>query len=298
MKNTSAPQGFTGFLLATLVVSAPLVSAGCDKPTPEPTPDQPAQSVAPSAPAPAAAPVKAWKPPTTPDPSAGKFTLDEALKGLPATGDIIAKIETDGGDVSCKLYDDKAPVTVANFVGLVRGVRPFWDGSDWVKKPAYDGTLFHRIVKGFMIQGGSMNGAEETGYTIPDELWPGSRHDRAGLLCMANRGKDTNSKQFFITDDAAPHLDNGYTIFGECTPIDTVHAIASSPVRGDKAIKPPVIKKITISRGDGAPADSASAAASASAAPSSSAAPKSSAAPSAKAASSAAPSVTPPKMKN
>jgi peptidyl-prolyl cis-trans isomerase A (cyclophilin A) len=258
--------------------------AACDKPAPEPTPDRPAtvQSGAASAtqaPVPAAKP---WTPPTSADPTGGKFTLDDATKDLGGSGDLVAKIDTDMGELTCTLYADKAPITVANFVGLARGVRPFWDGSDWVKKPAYDGTVFHRIVKGFMIQGGSMNGAEETGYTIPDEIWDGAKHDRAGLLCMANRGKNTNSKQFFITDDAAAHLDKGYTIFGECAPVDTIHALASAPVRGDKATKPPVIKSITISRGGAAPAGSASAAASASAAPAASSAPSAGPASSAK----------------
>ncbi len=206
-------------------------------------------------------------PPAKPDPLAGKFGLADALKGLPSKGDIVAKFETDQGNFECKLYDDKAPITVANFVGLARGIRPAWNGSDWVAKPAYDGTLFHRIVKGFMIQGGSMNGGEETGYTIPDELW-GGKHDRAGLLCMANRGADTNSKQFFITDAAAAHLDKGYTIFGDCSPVDVIHTIASLPVQGEGPVTPPVIKSIRIERGGkSAPAPDASAAPSASAAP-------------------------------
>ena len=89
-----------------------------------------------------------------------------------------------------------------------------------MNKPAYDGTSFHRIIKGFMIQGGDAkgNGSGEPGYVIKDELWEGAKHDRAGLLCMANRGPNTNGAQFFITDAAAAHLDTSYTIFGECAP--------------------------------------------------------------------------------
>ncbi len=185
------------------------------------------------------------------DPLGGKFALTDATKGLKGTGPITATIDTSNGQMTCKLYDDKAPNTVANFIGLARGVRPWKEPhGDWVKRPAYDGTTFHRIIKGFMIQGGDPvgNGTGEPGYVIKDELWPGAKHDRAGLLCMANRGHDTNGQQFFITDAAAAHLDGNYTIFGECSPEDTVHAIASVPLMGEKPVTPVVIKDVTIAR--------------------------------------------------
>jgi peptidyl-prolyl cis-trans isomerase A (cyclophilin A) len=185
------------------------------------------------------------------DPLNGKFSLDDATKGLPAGKQIVATMETSLGNLECKLFDDKAPITVANFVGLARGVRP-WKTPEgtWEKKPAYDGTIFHRIIKGFMIQGGDAkkNGSGEAGYVIPDEVWPGAAHDRAGLLCMANRGPNTNSAQFFITDASAPHLDKGYTIFGECGPVETVHKIASVEVRGERPTTQVDIKKITVTR--------------------------------------------------
>jgi peptidyl-prolyl cis-trans isomerase A (cyclophilin A) len=119
-----------------------------------------------------------------------------------------------------------------------------------VNKPAYDGTTFHRVIKGFMIQGGDPkgNGTGEPGYVIPDEIWSGAKHDRAGLLCMANRGKNTNGAQFFITDAAAPHLDGGYTIFGECQPEQVVHDIAGVSVSGERPTQPVTIKSVTISR--------------------------------------------------
>jgi peptidyl-prolyl cis-trans isomerase A (cyclophilin A) len=185
------------------------------------------------------------------DPLAGKFGLPDATKGLKGTGPITATIDTSNGPISCKLYDDKAPNTVANFVGLARGIRPWKDPKgDWVKRPAYDGTTFHRIIKGFMIQGGDPvgNGTGEPGYVIKDEIWPGAKHDRAGLLCMANRGHDTNGQQFFITDAAAAHLDGNYTIFGECTPEQTVHDIASVPLMGEKPTTPVTIKTVTVVR--------------------------------------------------
>src|SRR5258708_29186705 len=90
------------------------------------------------------------------DPAKGHFTLEEALKGVPGKGTLTATIETTQGKFKCELYEKQAPVTVANFVGLARGVRPWKDPKtgQWVKKPFYDGLIFHRVIPGFMIQGG------------------------------------------------------------------------------------------------------------------------------------------------
>jgi peptidyl-prolyl cis-trans isomerase A (cyclophilin A) len=185
------------------------------------------------------------------DPLKGQWNLAQATEGLPPSGTLTATIVTDLGNLECKLYEERAPITVANFVGLARGNRPWKtpEGS-WEKKPAYDGTIFHRVIQGFMIQGGDAkkNGSGEAGYVIPDEIWENGTHDRAGLLCMANRGPNTNSAQFFITDAAAPHLDGNYTIFGECAPEATVHAIAALPTTGDRPNAPPTIKSVTIAR--------------------------------------------------
>lgn len=187
-----------------------------------------------------------------PDPLEGKFTLADATQGLPPKGKLVAEIKTAQGTLSCELYDDKAPITVANFVGLARGLRPFKDPNtgEWVKRPAYDGTVFHRIIKGFMIQGGDPTGTGrgEPGYVFPDEIWPGSKHDQRGLLCMANRGPNTNGMQFFITDAAKPHLDGGYTIFGKCTPDELIEKLASSETMGDKAVNPPVMERVSVKR--------------------------------------------------
>jgi len=186
------------------------------------------------------------------DPHDGSFSLAEATKDLKGNGPIVAKIETNKGTLQCKLFDDKAPITVANFIGLATGKRAWKDprSGEWVNKPAYDGTTFHRIIKGFMIQGGDPkgNGSGEPGYVIKDEIWAGAKHDKAGLLCMANRGPNTNGAQFFITDAAAPHLDGGYTIFGECAPVEVVHDIASVSVAGERPTQPVTIKTVTISR--------------------------------------------------
>jgi len=183
-------------------------------------------------------------------PIVGTFSLDQATEGLAPGKALSAKIKTSLGTLECELFADKAPLTVANFVGLARGKRPFKVRGEWVKRPGYDGTTFHRVKKGFMIQGGDPlgNGTGEPGYVIPDEIWEGSKHDRRGQLCMANRGKDTNGMQFFITDAAAPHLDGGYTIFGACSPDETIEKLASVPTRGDRSVDPTRIEQVTIVR--------------------------------------------------
>lgn len=185
------------------------------------------------------------------DPLQGKFTLEDATKGLTGSGPLMAEIRTSLGKLTCELYEDRAPITVANFVGLARGLRPFKNPKgEWTKTPAYDGTTFHRVIRGFMVQGGDPagNGTGEPGYVIPDEIWEGAYHSERGLLCMANRGPNTNGMQFFIMDGSAPHLDNGYTIFGKCGPDSVIEKIASVEVRGDRAVNPPKIEKVTIRR--------------------------------------------------
>lgn len=184
------------------------------------------------------------------DPEGGEFTLDEALEGLEGEGegesegddDLVAEIRTGLGTLTCVLYDDRAPATVANFVGLARGKRPWWDAREeaWVTERYYDGTTFHRVIPGFMIQGGDYmgTGTGEVGYTIRDEVHPSLKHDRAGQLCMANRGPHTNAAQFFLTDGPAPHLDRSYTIFGECEPTELISEIAAVPQSGPPDNRP------------------------------------------------------------
>lgn len=186
------------------------------------------------------------------DPLHGAFTLAQATKGLSGKGPLVATIETTEGALTCRLLEAEAPRNVASFVGLARGIRPFKDPgtSTWVKRPAYDGTLFHRVIRGFMIQGGdpSGKGSGDGGFLVPDEIWEGGKHDRAGLLCTANRGPNTNSLQFFVTDAAAPHLDGGFTIFGVCGPVHTIHALAAVPVERDRPVTPLVIQRVTVRR--------------------------------------------------
>ncbi len=193
------------------------------------------------------APVK----PASGDPVQGKFGMEDALKGLAGSGaQLVAELQTSLGTLQCELWPDKAPLTVANFVGLARGVRPWKQAGKWVKKPLYDGLVFHRVVRGFMIQGGDPNkdGSGGPGYEIPDEIWEDAHHDQRGLLCMANRGANTNGSQFFIMDGPAPHLDGGYTIFGKCGPADVIEKPSSSPAVGDRAVDPPEITKVVVRR--------------------------------------------------
>ena len=130
-----------------------------------------------------------------------------------------ATFDTSEGTFKVKLYDDKAPNTVANFVGLAEGTKEWTDPktNQKVKRPFYDGLVFHRVIDGFMIQGGCPmgNGMGGPGYKFADEFGPGLRHDRAQLLSMANAGPNTNGSQFFITLAPTPWLDNKHAIFGE-----------------------------------------------------------------------------------
>jgi peptidyl-prolyl cis-trans isomerase A (cyclophilin A) len=188
------------------------------------------------------------------DPAHGKFTLDEATKGVKGSGPLTAKIETTQGTFSCELYDKQTPITVANFVGLARGVRPWKDPktNQWVKKPFYDGLIFHRVIPGFMIQGGDPlgTGTGNPGYRFADEIVPDLKFDKPALLAMANAGPATNGSQFFITEGTPEHLTGRHTIFGKCDPLSLVTKIAGVE-RGprDKPVTDVVMKKVTISRG-------------------------------------------------
>jgi len=130
-----------------------------------------------------------------------------------------AQIVTTFGTLTCALFLDEAPVTVANFVGLARGSQPWIDPTGTRRTdPLYNGTTFHRVLPGFMIQGGDPNGdgLGEPGYTFPDELRNTRKFDGPGVLAMANRGPHSNGSQFFVTDGIAPHLNGMHTIFGSC----------------------------------------------------------------------------------
>src|SRR6187401_1536091 len=195
------------------------------------------------------------------DPAKGKFTLEQATKGLSGSGPLTAKIETTLGTFNCELYEKQAPITVANFVGLARGTRPWKDPKTgkWVeKKPLYDGLIFHRVIPGFMIQGGDPlgTGTGGPGYTFDDEIHGELMFDRPYLLAMANAGlragRGTNGSQFFITVTKTPHLNRKHTIFGEVADQDSrdvVDRIAKvSTGRNDRPVEDVVLQSVEVQR--------------------------------------------------
>lgn len=159
------------------------------------------------------------------------------IKKGPATGKTVAVFETSMGDFTVELETKKAPKTSQNFIDLVQ-------------KGFYDGVIFHRIIDGFMIQGGDPTGTGRggPGYTIPDEFDPSLKHDKAGILSMANAGPNTGGSQFFITLVPTPHLDGRHAVFGEVIKgMDVVKAIGKVATdRSDRPLVPVTIKKIQI----------------------------------------------------
>ncbi len=199
------------------------------------------------------------------DPNHGNFTLAEATKGIPgpASGPLQAVIDTNKGKLTCELFDKQAPVTVANFIGLATGKRAWLDpkSGKWVQKKAlYDGLIFHRVIPGFMLQGGDPlgTGTGNPGYRFQDEIVPDLRFDRPGLLAMANAGPATNGSQFFITEGTPTHLTGRHTIFGACEPVALVAEIGRVKTGPrDKPVEDVVIKKVTITHGKAAKASAA-----------------------------------------
>lgn len=165
-----------------------------------------------------------------------------------------AHFDTTEGSFTVRLFDKEAPATVANFVGLAEGTKGWRDPASGEKKttPYYDGVIFHRVISGFMIQGGDRlgTGTGGPGYSFADEFHPTRRHSGAGTLSMANAGPNTNGSQFFITLGPTPHLDNRHTVFGEVVEgLDVVKKIgAVSTGRQDRPVKPVVMNHVTISR--------------------------------------------------
>jgi peptidyl-prolyl cis-trans isomerase A (cyclophilin A) len=165
-----------------------------------------------------------------------------------------AHFDTTEGVFTIRLFERETPRTVANFVGLAEGSREWVDPATGEKKkaPFYDGVIFHRIINGFMIQGGDRlgQGTGGPGYKFPDEFHPALRHDRAGILSMANAGPNTNGSQFFITLAPTPHLDNRHSVFGEVVEgLDVVKRIGAVPTgRQDRPVTPVVMNRVTIER--------------------------------------------------
>ena len=165
-----------------------------------------------------------------------------------------ATFTTSEGTFKVRLFDDLAPKTVANFVGLAAGTEEWLDPAtrQKVKRPFYDGLIFHRVIDGFMLQGGCPEGTGRggPGYKFADEFGPGLKHDRPGLLSMANSGPNTNGSQFFVTLVPTPWLDNKHAIFGEVVDgIDIVQAIGKTRTGPqDRPIKDVVIEQVAIEK--------------------------------------------------
>ena len=165
-----------------------------------------------------------------------------------------ARFDTTEGSFLIRLFDAEAPNTVANFVGLAEGTKEYTDPRTGQRAttPFYDGIIFHRVIDGFMIQGGDPlgKGFGGPGYKFADEFHPKARHDRAGILSMANSGPNTNGSQFFITLGPTPHLDQRHSVFGAVVEgLDVIEKIGKVKTdRNDRPVTPVVMNTVTIER--------------------------------------------------
>ena len=165
-----------------------------------------------------------------------------------------ATLHTNHGDIVINLFEDHAPKTVANFVGLATGTQEYLDPASGTKTTGnfYDGLIFHRVIDGFMIQGGCPEGSGRggPGYRFGDEFHPELTFNRPYLLAMANAGPGTNGSQFFITVGPTPHLNRRHTIFGEVADdasravVDAIATVKTG--HGDRPVSDVVINSVTV----------------------------------------------------
>ena len=170
-------------------------------------------------------------------------------------GKVYAHFTTNLGKFTVELFEKDAPKTVANFVGLAEGTKEWTDPKTGakVKKPFYNGLIFHRVIADFMIQGGDPlgTGTGDPGYKFADEFGSGRKMDKAGVLAMANAGPNTNGSQFFITLKETNYLNGKHTVFGEVTEgMDTIRKIGETKTSkpGDRPVVPVVMQSVTIER--------------------------------------------------
>lgn len=230
--------------LAVAVLSAPVFAQSTpDAPVPQTQATPQSQSTPPST------------PPSTPQSSSQlPDSPDQNVKPSPQPTGPTVLFDTSMGRMTCKLFDKEAPTAVANFVGLATGTKEYTDPKTKQKVkgvPFYDGTTFHRVIPGFMIQGGDRLGTGEgdPGYLFNDEFDPGLNFDVPGRLAMANSGPNTNGSQFFITEGPAEYLNQKYTIFGQCDPHSVVIVQSIARVNRnaqDKPLEPVTLNKVTV----------------------------------------------------
>lgn len=232
---------------------------------------QTAESTAPAAPAEAAEEAEAVSPERSDEaaaaadssgeapegtlPAVGSETPEQILGAIAGEGPLHATFVTSFGEIRCRLFEDEVPITVANFVGLATGTKTYLDPATNEPRRSnfYDGLIFHRVIPNFMIQGGDPlgRGTGGPGYRFEDEFHPRLRHDRPGILAMANSGPATNGSQFYITEVPTPHLDNRHSVFGACENVDIVTRIANTPTGpGSRPLQDVTIDRLVISRGE------------------------------------------------
>ncbi|WP_164007814.1 peptidylprolyl isomerase [Pyxidicoccus trucidator] len=209
-----------------------------------------------SATPPAATPAQPARPssPAEQAPPAEAAASGEWSKKVQAGQEVFATLSTNQGDIVVRLFSKDAPKTVTNFVGLATGEKPWTDPNSGQRvegKSLYQGVIFHRVIPGFMIQGGDPTGTGrgDPGYRFEDEFQSGRTFNKPGLLAMANAGRNTNGSQFFITTSMPDYLNNRHTIFGEVVSgYDVVEKISNvERDRSDRPLQPVVIQKIAMS---------------------------------------------------
>lgn len=247
------------FLVSSIFASALTVASVAAQTSTPAKPTTQTQKPAPTKPAaPTTKPAPTAKPPATTKPAAPATASAKTTAALASAAKygpgVYAHITTTHGTMVARLFDKEAPKTVENFVMLAEGKKQWRNPrtKTMVRRPYYNNLTFHRIIPGFMIQGGDPEGTGYggAGFTFADEFNPKLRHSKAGILSMANAGPNTNNGQFFITLVPTPHLNDKHSVFGELVEgTETLLTIGKVPTKaGGMPLKPVVIKSVRIER--------------------------------------------------